>query len=336
MRLDRLITPAELSDFCTLPGAPRLDPTAPAMRQADAHWLARDDAGQPAARASLWWTHAPPHPAQRIGCIGHFAAQDRAPAAVLLDRVCAELAAAGCTLAVGPLDGNTFRAYRFVTRRAFDGPAYPPFFLEPDNPDAWPADFSAAGFAPWAEYYSSLTTLDTPDPRLAEAMRHLAEHRISVRSPAPGAFERELARLYEMILVSFSRALLFAPIARAEFMAQYAALQPVLIPDLALLAEQEGRLVGFLLALPDLAQAQRGAPVDTVILKTLAVLPELGGGGIGSALVAVGQEQARQMGFRQAIHALMHDANLSRKISAHYARPIRQYTLFAKTVGSGQ
>jgi hypothetical protein len=62
----------------------------------------------------------------------------------------------------------------------------------------------------------------------------------------------------------------------------------------------------------------------------VAVLPEVSGAGVGSALVALAQEQARALGFRRAIHALMHSANISRKISAHYAQPIRQYTLFAK------
>ncbi len=329
-RLHRVTTQAELDRFCALSGAPPLDPGGPAMQQADAHWLVLDDAGLAAARCSLWWTHAPPHPDQRIGCIGHYAAFDRAAASDLLDQACRDLAAAGCTLAVGPLDGNTFRSYRFVTRRSVEGPARPPFFLEPDNPDAWPADFTAAGFAAFSEYYSALAALDTPDPRLAQVPPLLVDQEIHVRSFDPAAFTQDLARLYEVVMVSFSRAVLFAPIHRDEFMAQYAPLQRVLVPDLVLLAEQEGRLVGFMLALPDLAQAQRGEPVDTVILKTVAVLPELGGERLGSVLVAMAQERARQMGFRYAIHALMQAGNISRKISAHYAQPMRQYTLFAR------
>lgn len=331
-RVHRVTTAAEMAAFCALPGAP-LDPDSPAMRQADTHWLALDDAGEPVARASLWWTHAPPHPDQRIGCIGHYAAHERAAAAALLESACRDLSAAGCTLAVGPLDGNTFRAYRFVTRRSFDGPPHPPFFLEPDNPDAWPADFVSAGFSPLAEYYSARTALDAPDPRLTQFAPRLAEQGVAVRALDPAAFTPELDRLYEVVMAGFGRALLFSPIQREEFMAQYAPLQKLLVPELVLLAEREGRLVGFMLALPDLAQAQRGEAVDTVILKTVAVLPELGGAGVGSALVALVQERARQMGFRYAIHALMHGDNVSRKISAHYAQPMRQYTLFAKGLG---
>ena len=323
-------TPDQLSAFCTLAGAPSLRAESPAMRQADAHWLALDNHGAPSARCSLWWTHAPPYLHHRVGCIGHFAATDREAAAALLAQACTELAAAGCTLAVGPLDGNTFRAYRFVTRRSFEGPPHPPFFLEPDNPDEWPAGFVAAGFTPLSDYYSALTTLDGPDPRLEALAAPLDQERITVRALEPANFDANLARLYDLVMVSFQHALLFAPISREEFMAQYTPLRAVLIPQLVLLAEQAGRLVGFLLALPDLAQAQRGEPVDTVILKTVAVLPEWRNAGLGGALVALVQEEARRLGFRRAIHALMQAGNVSRRISARYAWPMRQYTLFAK------
>jgi ribosomal protein S18 acetylase RimI-like enzyme len=343
MPIVRVTNEEHLTAFCTLAGAARLSGETPAMRQADAHWLAVDAQGQAKARCSLWWSDAPSYLHHRVGCIGHFAAAEQGDAAALLAQACAELAAAGCTLAVGPLDGNTFRAYRLVTRRSFDGPARPPFFLEPENPDTWPADFLAAGFAPLAEYYSAVTPLDAPDPRLAALTPRLAEQEITVRALDPATFDADLARLYDLVMASFARALLFAPISREEFVAQYTPLRAVLVPQLVLLAEQTAPgpsggaavggaapLVGFLLALPDLAQAQRGEPVDTVILKTLAVLPELGGAGLGSALTALVQEKARQMGFRQAIHALMQADNISRKISAHYAQPMRQYTLFAK------
>jgi hypothetical protein len=39
---------------------------------------------------------------------------------------------------------------------------------------------------------------------------------------------------------------------------------------------------------------------------------------------------AQSLGFTRAIHALMHQTNKSRNLSAHYARTIRRYTLFSK------
>src|SRR5690606_18658225 len=108
--------------------------------------------------------------------------------------------------------------------------------------------FTAAGFTPLSDYYSALTTLDGPDPRLEELVASLAQQGITVRALEPASFDADLARLYDLVMVSFQHALLFAPISREEFMAQYTPLRTVLIPQLVLLAEQAGRLVGFLLA----------------------------------------------------------------------------------------
>jgi hypothetical protein len=49
--------------------------------------------------------------------------------------------------------------------------------------------------------------------------------------------------------------------------------------------------------------------------------------------MALGHEAAHRLGYRRAIHALMHAANPSRRISGHTARTIRRYTLFARPLG---
>lgn len=113
-------------------------------------------------------------------------------------------------------------------------------------------------------------------------------------------------------------------------MAQYRCLLPLVRPELILLAEREGKAVGFLFAAPDLLQAQRGAPIDTLILKTVAVLPGRAYAGLGILLAERCHAKARDLGYRRVVHALMHDANRSRNVSAHYATPIRGYTLFSR------
>jgi hypothetical protein len=45
--------------------------------------------------------------------------------------------------------------------------------------------------------------------------------------------------------------------------------------------------------------------------------------------VAACQSAAAGHGFRHVIHALIREGNPSARISAHYARSIRSYTLFA-------
>jgi GNAT superfamily N-acetyltransferase len=95
------------------------------------------------------------------------------------------------------------------------------------------------------------------------------------------------------------------------------------------MAEQAGRLIGFMFAVPDALEARRGGS-GTVIMKTLAVDPSAAGKGLGGVLFDLAQRSARDLGFRRAIHALIHDANVSGRISGRYARTIRRYALFSR------
>jgi GNAT superfamily N-acetyltransferase len=97
-----------------------------------------------------------------------------------------------------------------------------------------------------------------------------------------------------------------------------------------LLAEAKDRVVGFLFAIPDLAQAARGQPIDTMIAKSMAVLPEYGGIGLGGVLMERAHAAGRSLGFRRSIHALMHQDNRSRRLSSRTARVIRRYTLYER------
>ena len=92
------------------------------------------------ACCSLWWKKVPPFAAHKVGVIGHYASTDDAPAWALLDAALDSLRRHDCTVAIGPMDGNTWRHYRFATELG----AEPPFFLEPANPPAWPLQFERA------------------------------------------------------------------------------------------------------------------------------------------------------------------------------------------------
>jgi GNAT superfamily N-acetyltransferase len=236
----------------------------------------------------------------------------------------------GCAWAIGPVDGSTFGNYRFVTARRVNGIEYPRFFLEPDNPDAWPGHFVQAGFTPLASYHSALGDLAATDPVLPILQQRAQRAGASLRMIDLSQFEAELRRVFPVVTGSFQRNFLYAPTGEEEFMRQYLPVQAYLQPQLGWVAEKAGRAVGFLFALPNLAQSQRGEAVDTVIIKTVGVLPDAGVLGLGNLLVAECQTAAYALGYRRAIHAVMHDANISSKISRRYARIMRRYTLYAR------
>ncbi len=299
------------------------------QQKADGHWLLLNSANEVVARCSLWWQQTPSYESHRPGLIGHFAARDLVAASELLTAACAELKAHGCTMAMGPMDGNTWQRYRLMTER---GEA-PTFFLEPDNPDDWAQYFAYNGFTSVAQYFSTLTTdLRARNPRMDSVAAQMTALGVTIRAAQPERLTEDLARIYAVASVAFQSNFLFTPIGQAEFIAQYELLQPFIQPELILLAEHEQQPVGFLFAVPDLMQAQRGQVVDTFIVKTVAVLPDEKYRGLGSLLVARSHEIGAALGFQRAIHALMHEVNKSRGISNHYSQPLRRYALFGKAV----
>ncbi|HEX5439515.1 MAG TPA: GNAT family N-acetyltransferase [Ktedonobacterales bacterium] len=319
----------DMARFCAVPDGTPLDPATLAATGADEHWLLADAAGA-VARCSLWWSAAPSYQQHRVGLIGHYAADD-ALAEALLRYACDRLRQVGCTIAIGPMDGSAYNRYRLVTEPGTE----PPFFLEPTNPASWPAHFTDNGFAPLAQYYSAVQdNLDGADPRIPEIEQRMQAAGVRVRPLDPAAFERDLRSVYPVVAASFAESLLASPIDEETFVAQYRPLESLLVPELAQIAETDERAVGFLLVVPDWLQAQRGELIDTGIAKTTAVLPDYQRQGLGILLAARAIAAGRALGYTRAIHALIREDNVSRRLSdVYHGRVIRRYTLYAKELG---
>jgi GNAT superfamily N-acetyltransferase len=320
-------TTEDLSVFAAVCGTPGLSADTVAAHRADNQLVALDPAGAVAARCSLWWRAAPPLPGHRPGIIGHYAAGSAAAGVALLKAAGRDLAARGCTVAVGPMDGSTWRSYRLVTRTS----PRPAFFLEPDVPLEWAGHFELSGFKPLARYFSAMTgRLDDLPPPAPDDSRRRTGRGILLRPLEPERLEEELCRVYPLCLECFKDNLFFTPIPEDEFVSMHRALRPHLIPGLSWVAEVGKTAIGLAFAVPDILQARQGETPDTVVLKTLAVALQFRGAGLGQALVAACHSAAAGRGFRHVIHALIREGNPSARISAHFARPIRSYALFAK------
>jgi L-amino acid N-acyltransferase YncA len=320
-------TPDELRQFCNLPGETPLH----AQPDGDEHLLTLvEDEAQ--ARCSLWWHGLPAMDNQRLGYIGHFAAHSAAAARDLIDRACRRLAQLGRTLAVGPIDGSTWRRYRLVTERGND----PPFFLEPDNPDEWPGYFRDAGFEPMAHYTSALDVeLHKIDARVADTSSRMAALDVRVRQMDPASFDDEVSRIFDVSVVSFRTAFLYSPIDREQCRAMYEPLKQFIRPELVFIAERRDAPAGFLFAVPDWLQAQRGAAIDTVIVKTIAILPQPEYSGLGGLLLSQCRNRIAELGYSRAVHALMYDGNTrTRRLSDRYGQTMRGYTLFSRPLSA--
>ena len=56
--------------------------------------------------------------------------------------------------------------------------------------------------------------------------------------------------------------------------------------------------------------------------------------GLGGLLIGLCYRAARDLGYRRAIHALMHEENHSRRIGGDAARVFRRYTLYSRPHGA--
>jgi GNAT superfamily N-acetyltransferase len=278
----------------------------------------------------MWWRNTPMDPDgnARIGCVGRFECVDVAAGVALLHEACGRLAAEGVRRIVGPMDGDTWHAYRLVSA-GWDGA--PRFFLEPWNSEAPVRAFEGAGFAPWARYSSSAFALAEPEEaarvRHARLFERLESRGVSIRGIRMEAFEEELGRLFELSSAAFAGNFLYTPIAREEFLSLYELVRPLVNPAFVRFAEKDGRSIGFVFALPDVS----GADAGRLIVKTLAVHPDFRHLGLGTVLVDEVQEAARAAGFHEVIHALQHETNSSLKITGRHAGVrIREYTLYQR------
>lgn len=279
------------------------------------------------AACSLWWRRVPAVGAERLGVIGHFTAETEASAAALLEEACRALHAKGCTLAVGPMDGNTWRRYRLLTERG----SAPPFLLEVDNPIAWSAWWAKAGFETLATYRSTVNpSLDKPDARLERAAERMEALGVRVRPIDPARLEAELTLAFAVAKESFRNNFLYMPIEEGEFLEQSRGLEPLLREGLSALAFCGPDPVGLIFAMPDLLQGKRGEPATDYLIKTIAVLPGRRYAGLGTVLMAHARELARARGLTRAIHALMHDDNHSTNCSAGHTQTFRRYELFSR------
>jgi len=317
---------SEIAGWASAPALPRFNAADFAAHHADMHLCALSRGGVARARCSCWWTHVSSYRQHRVGVIGHYAATNDEAAAMVLSAALEQLRQAGCTIAIGPMNGTTWRSYRFVTERG----QQPAFFLEPTNPEEWPRQFERASFSPLASYFSALNNdVSRPDRRLEEMEKKIADAGITIRS-ANSDLDAELGKIYAVSKISFRQNFLYTEISEADFVAMYEPLLPIVRPELVLIAEKAGRCVGYLFAIPDVAMKTRRPEIDTFIIKTVSILPEPHLRGLGSLLVARVQQIGHELGFRRCIHALMFEDNISLNISRHYASLMRKYTLYSK------
>lgn len=275
------------------------------------------------ASAFLWWKDTSLHKGKPIAAIGDFHAVSLEATRELLDNATTHLRENGSTVAVGPMDRNTWKKHRFVV----ESNGRPPFLLEPENSPEFPEWWRSAGFSELSRYSSSLIHLDgaaTVPPALKQ---RILSSGITIHTLDPDCFEEELRTIHSLSLKSFSNNFLYTPLPEDDFLGAYLKIRSQVECDFVKIARKEGRIAGFVFGIPDLAATVKPA----LIVKTLAVDPAARTAGLGSLLVDELHLTGFQKGYTEAIHALQYESNTSLKITGrHQGTIFRRYALFSK------
>lgn len=262
---------------------------------------------------------APAWNGHRTMAVARLSCPDAATGAVLLSKAADHAQTLGAKALIGPMEGDTWHSYRLVSDS--DGTA--PFLMEPSSKPHDMAAFAQAGFAPISSYFSAsaaLSDIPVTAPQPTDAFTVSAWD----GSDPKGLF----TQVHALSCTAFARNPFYKDIALDDFLAMYLPMVPLIKADLVLFArDSAGRLQGFLFGIPNYAEGPKPA---AAILKTYASLQK----GAGHAMSAQFYEAARGLGFTTAIHALMHDDNLSAiRSGMNNAHIFRRYALMGRTLG---
>jgi GNAT superfamily N-acetyltransferase len=324
----------------------RLSPSNPFFAHAEARlFLARQGGevvGRVAAIVDRWhlerWGDG-------AGFFGFFeSVEDSAVATALFAAVRKWLGEKGLASLRGPFNPSTNDMCGLLTA----GFEHPPRILMPYNPAYYPTLFESVGLRPIREL---LAYELEPPPALPEAVNRVAETAATrgcrVRPLDPRRLAEGAEAFRQVYNAAWSENWGFVPMSEGEVAWMASQLREVLIPDLALIAEWDGRPVGFFLCLPDVNPALRVLKgrltpwglcrfllmrrrVDELRLILLGVVPEYRRRGVEALLLRQAYGAVRRLGYRRVeLGWILEENALIRQTTKRWeAREVKRYRIY--------
>ena len=190
----------------------------------------------------------------RVGFFGFFESiDDQAVAAALLEAAADWCRSRGHDVLRGPASFSVNDECGLLV----DGFDTPPTLMMPHNPRYYIGLLERAGFAKAKDllvYQGGSEEHYVPVPeRLARATELIRQRQgITLRSLNMRDFEGEVERIKELYNTAWERNWGFVPMTEHEIDHLAEQFKPVVIPEMVPMAEKDGKLIGFGIALPDL------------------------------------------------------------------------------------
>ena len=281
--------------------------------------------------ATCYYSNTPEVDGKHIGAIGELKIDGNEVGIELLNR-CEEIfREKGISKIVAPMNGNTWKQYRTIKQTSEE----PPFLMENVSPIEFNEIFETAGYYETGTYTSTKGKIENyyNDEVLDEIDRIIQNEGITIRTLDKNNGVEDLRKIYNVSVESFARNPFYTPIDEIDYLEQYTSYLDKVDEDFILLAEKDGKEIGFLFAIPNLIEMQTMGKIDSLILKTIAVLPEYENLGLGNAMTRIIARKAIDKGYKNWIFAFMYKDNTSQKLAQRNGtHTIREYALYGKDI----
>lgn len=283
------------------------------------------------AKATCFYKNTPIFNGKEIGTIGEFEADSIEYGKALIDKCLELLKNKGIDYAVGPMNGNTWKQYR--TLKFSNGE--PLFALENVGCIEQNEMFTESGFKEIYLYSSTKGNIKNAyeSDTLEEVKNRIEQDGISIRNFNKNDYLKDLKKIYKVSLKSFCKNPLYTPINEESFIKQYEKYIQMCDEELILLAEKNDETIGFLFSIPNFNELKEQGKITTIILKTIAVLPEYEDYSIGNVLTNMIKQTAINKEYENWIFAFMYKSNTSQRMAKrNNTETIREYALYGKEI----
>jgi GNAT superfamily N-acetyltransferase len=286
---------------------------------------------------------------ENAGFFGFFeCVNDPVVAGALLSQARQWVSGRGAQFLRGPVNPST----NYECALLVDGFDSDPMVMMTYNPPYYPALMDQAGLRKAKDlfaYSHDARNIDSPKiNRIAE--RVVRNSGVSIRPINMKDFEAEVARVWEVYGAStgaWAHNWGFVPMSQAEFAAMGKEMKMIVKPELVLIGEVAGKVVGFALALPDVNQAlkhARGNLLPTGLLKilyyqrlitsvrvlALGVVEEYRASGLAAGFYATLVRNARKLGYEACEMSWVLEDNvlMNRSLEVMGAKRYKTYRIY--------
>jgi len=286
----------------------------PFYKDADAEFFVAQKDGQIVGRvaAILDKAHNRFHE-ENAGFFGFFECiNDQAVADALLQQARRWVSDRGAKFLRGPVNPST----NYECGLLVDGFDSDPMVMMTYNPEYYPQLLEKAGLRKSKDLLAWLSNANVIDlkkiGRVADKV--LQSNGVKVRPIDMKNFDADVEKVWDVYNSAWEKNWGFIPMSKEEFKLQGKEMKQILKPELVLIGEVEGRVVGFALALPDINQALKPAQgkllptgllkilyyqrlVKSVRVLALGVVQEYRSSGLAAGFYATLVRNARKLGY---------------------------------------